>query len=221
MPWNSTWPLGTSSVKGNRTRGQQNTTYIEETLGNQPIGSQPPAPAKVADHFWDIDADHDGRHRFVQSPGFTVGGNPDDPTLGTQMDGCIYLKEVNSDVGRVEGFYRNTQGIYQFIPSFISGSVVLNGSNFVNIEALPPNVYGEIFLYRTSSGRGQGQMGFFKTDATICDAWSYGLRLQGDSTAKYNIRLANGSDADGLNLRAILDFSNNTNWNYRITYRAI
>lgn len=216
MPWNSTAPLGSVSVKANRTILQQNTTYIETTMGNSVIGTN---TNTTRDHFWNVGSNEDGRHRFIQSPAFTVGGNPDDPVLGAGMDGVKYIKTTN---GRVEGFYRNAAGIYQYIPSFLSGTHVVT-SSFTTVVAVPANVYGEIVMFRTTaSGSTTGQTGFFKSDGTTCDSWSYGLRNQGGSTAVYNLRFGNGSDASGLNIRVRADESSQPHtWNYRITYRAI
>lgn len=215
MPWNSTWPLGSVSVKTNRTTGQQNTTYIEVTMGNSIVGTNTVA---TRDHFWDVGSDEDGRHRFIQSPAFTVGGVPTDPVIGTGMDCVEYAKTV---AGRVERFHRNAQGIYQHVPSFLSGTHTVTGS-FTNMVAVPTDVYGEIFMYTTAAGNESGQVGFFKSTGGTCEAWSYGLRQQGTSSALFAVRFGNGSDASGLNIRVIADeASSGLTWNYRITYRAV
>lgn len=216
MPWNSTSPDGTLSVKANRPFMQQNTTYIEDTMGNSPVGSN---GVNVRDHFWNIGSNEDGRHRFIQSPGFTVGGNPEDPTQGTGMDGIYYLKLIN---GQFQWFRRNTTDIYQATPNTLTGTIVPT-SSFTNIVALPPNVYGEVFMFVTNTDtRNSGQTGFFKTSATTCEGWAHGLRLQGGNTARYNLIFGNGSDASGLNLRVIRDEApSGLNWEYRITYRSI
>lgn len=215
MPWNSQWPIGNISVKANRTSGQQNTTYIETTMGNSIVGTN---TNTTRDHFWNVGSNEDGRHRFIQSPAFTVGGIPANPVLGVGMDAVEYVKVTN---GRAERFHRNAAGIYQHVPSFISGTVVLT-SSFSTIVSLPASVYGEIFLFTTAAGEVSGQAGFFKTNNATCEAWSYGERVQGGSTAVYPVRLGNGSDASGLNLRARSDeASSGLTWNYRITYRAI
>ena len=215
MPWNSTWPLGTTSVKANRPTGQENTTYIETTMGNSIVGTN---TNTTRDHFWNVGADEDGRHRFVQSPAFTVGGNPDDPVIGSGMDGVRYLKLTN---GTVQGFYRNVEGIYEYIPTFLSGTHVVTAS-FTNMVTVPDNVYGEIFMYTTALGRNSGQSGFFKATSGVCEAWAYGMRIQGDTDALYNVQFGNGSNASGLNIRVIRDqASAGLTWNYRITYRAV
>ena len=100
MPWNSTWPVGSISVKANRVVGQQNTTYIETTMGNSIVGTNTTA---TRDHFWNVGTNEDGRHRFIQSPKFTVGGNPADPVLGTGMDGVRYIKSDGLTPARVVG----------------------------------------------------------------------------------------------------------------------
>ena len=216
MPWNSTAPVGSISVKANRIILQQNTTYTEDSMGNSAVGTNTVA---TRDHFWNVGADEDGRHRFMQSPGFTVGGNAADPVLGTGMDGVLYVKEVNSDVGRVEGFYRNTQGIYKYIPSFLSGTHVVTGS-YTNMVTVPPNVYGEIFMIGPTAGNHRGQVGFFKSTATVCDAWAYDLDIQGGGNT--NLTFGNGSDASGLNIRVIINTASpGLTWSYRIVYRAL
>src|SRR3990167_9364010 len=78
MPWNATWPIGTNSVKANKTPGQQNTTYIETELNK--------------DHYWNIGVNEDGHHRFVQNPISGTVAVPTNPTLATGMNGVYYLK---------------------------------------------------------------------------------------------------------------------------------
>lgn len=116
MPWNATWPVGTQSVKANRPTGQQNTTYIKDTLGASIIGTN---TVTTRDHFWDVGADQDGRHRFMQSPPFTVGGLPVDPVLGTSMGQVMYAKTKTAaespDQQDVQPFARNGTNIMQML----------------------------------------------------------------------------------------------------------
>lgn len=216
MPWNSTSPVGNISVKANRTIQQQNTTYTEVTMGNSIIGTN---TNTTRDHFWNVGANEDGRHRFINSPAFTVGAVPADPLVGAGMDAVLYLKTTNA---QPQWFNKTSAGvIYQVSPNFLSGSLAVNAS-FSTIVALPSDVYGEIFMYTTANGRRSGQAGFFKTTGGTCEAWAYGLRIQGSSTAGYALKFGNGSDASGLNLRvATEDAANGLTWNYRITYRAV
>ena len=67
MPWNPISPDGTLSVKANRAPMRENTTYIQETMGNMAIGDN---TTSTRDHFWNVDDDFDGRHRFIQSNEF-------------------------------------------------------------------------------------------------------------------------------------------------------
>ena len=222
MTWQTTAPVGSSSVKTNRNILQQNTSYIETTMGNSVVGTN---TTSTRDHFWNVGSNEDGRHRFIQSPGFTVGGLGTDPVIGTGMDGVIYLKTVNTDVGRVEGFYRNTNGIYQFIPSYLTGTVAISGS-FVTVVAVPINCYGEIFMYTTDAGQQlkySTQTGFFRSNATVVNSWSYtNVTGSGSANASYALEFANGSNASGLNIRVRThDADNGYTWNYKITYRAI
>ena len=88
--------------------------------------------------------------------------------------------------------------------------------------SVPNNCYGEIFMFRNGDAEEGGQAGFFKCQGSVCQSWSYGLRIQGDATALYNIRFGNGSDASGTNIRVRSDNADSGNdWQYRITYRAI
>lgn len=215
MPWNSVSPSGTISVKANRTTMNQNTTYIEDTMGDDAVGTN---AVSTRDHFWNVGSNEDGRHRFINTVGFTVGGTPTDAVIGTGMDGVMYAKTI---LDRVEWFWRNIDGIYQFIPSFLSGTHAVTGS-FTSMVAVPDECYGEIFMFRTVSGRRTGQAGFFKASAGVCESWSYGQRVQGDSTAAYPVRFGNGSDASALNIRVIADAASaGDTWEYRVTYRAI
>ena len=128
MPWNSTAPLGTVSVKANRQILQDNTTYIEDSMGNDVVGTN---NGTVRDHFWDVDPNLDGRHRFFQSVGFTVGGLPEDPVVGTGMDGVLFLKELSSIVSvaqqDVQPFYKFSDGQLMQMLS-IRAMGVFNGS---------------------------------------------------------------------------------------------
>lgn len=116
MPWNTVAPLGTVSVKANKTILQQNTTYIETTMGNSVVGTN---AVTTRDHFWNVGSDEDGRHRFIQSPAFTVGGLPVDPVVGTGMDSVAYskLKLAAEAVAQqdVQPFYRNASAVMQIL----------------------------------------------------------------------------------------------------------
>lgn len=218
MTWHTTAPIGNISVKANRTILQDNFTYTEVNMGNEIVGTN---TVTTRDHFWNVSSDIDGRHRFIQSVGFTVGGNPEDPLIGTGMDGVMYLKKASTDIDRIEGFYRNTNGIYQFIPSFLQGTAIV-GSGYTTIVAIPKNVYGEVMMWTTATGRYSAVWGFFRSDGTKVEGWSVIANSQGDGNDRSALKLGNGSEADVLNLRARPDAaSSGLTWNYRITYRAI
>ena len=217
MPWNADWPVNTISVKANQTKGDQNMKYIQATMGITKVVDQVNNGTEL-DHFWNVGANEDGRHRYINSLAYTVGGTPADVTIGTGMDGVLYLKTTNSSA---EWFRRNSNNIYQLSPNFLSGTHVVTAS-YTNIIALPANVYGDVFMWQDAAGKTRGQTGFFKTNATICSAWAYGLKIQGGSTAKYNVEFGKGSDSSGLNLRVVAsEATAGATWNYRITYRAI
>lgn len=215
MPWNSTWPIGGISVKANRTQGQQNTTYIENTMGNSPLGTN---SVTTRDHFWNVGANEDGRHRFIQSPAFTVGGNPTDAVLGTGMDTVLYPKTI---LGTVQYFLRNAQGIYQATPAFLSGSVAVPSSgSYSNVVAVPANCYGEIMMYTTALGRYSSCVAHFRSNGSVVEAWTLS---QADDDVANNVPLkfANGSNAVDLNLKARRSDAGSATWNYRLTYRAL
>ena len=216
MPWNTTSPLGSVSVKANRTTMQENTTYIETTMGNSVVGTN---TTSTRDHFWNVGSNEDGRHRFIQSPAFTVGGNPADPVLGTGMDAVEYVKTTN---GRAERFHRNSQGIYQYVPSVLTSTVsVPSSSSYSTIVAVPANVYGEIFMYTTALGRYSAVTGFFRSNGSTVEAWAIKNAAQGSSSSASALKFGNGSEASGLNIRAKRDDASGTSWNYIITYRAL
>lgn len=214
MPWNSTSPNGSISVKANRPFQQQNTTYIETTMGNDPIGTN---TVSMKDHFWNVGSDEDGHHRMVASPAFTLGGTPADPVIPTGMDSVSYSKTVN---GTVQRFFRNAQGIYQDVPAILTGTVPIPTTSFTNIVAVPANVYGEIFMWALNGGAGSNlvtQVGNFVTDSGQC--YSFGL-----SNDPATVQLSfdgNSLQSTNLLIRARRVEANNTTWNYRITYRAM
>lgn len=219
MVWNSDWPIGSVSVKANRTTGDQNTKYIQETMGNSIVGTN---TASTRDHFWDVGTNEDGRHRFIQSVGFTVGGLADDPVIGTGMDSVLYAKETNS---RVEWFHRNNSGIYQFIPSVVTGDVVINvsGTTYQDLGvSVPANVYGDIFIYTTALGRFSAVTGFFRSDGATVEAWAITNHAQGTSSAVAALKFGNGSEADLLNIRVRCDdAATGQTWHYIVTYREL
>lgn len=220
MPWNSTWPVGSISVKANRPLGQQNTTYIETTMGKSPIGTN---TVTTRDHFWAVGTNEDGRHRFIQSPAFTVGGNAADPLIGTGMDSVFYARTIN---GQVQWFNRNALRVFQATPNVLTGSVVVSSSSsYATIIDVPNNTYGEIFMYCTDSDTSifTIQSGIFKARGGTCQAYSLKYEGQGSGSSVNALKLGNGGEADNLNIRARrADASSSlTNWNYIITYRSL
>lgn len=223
MTWSSTAPDGTKSVKENQSILGNNTTYIETTMGNDALGTN---NAGTRDHFWNVSGDNDGHHRFVKSPAFTVGGVATDPLVGTGMDGVLYLKSDGLTPSRVQGFYRNASNVYQYIPAFLTGTVnIASGAAFTNVVTVPPNCYGEIFMYKNINDKYSAQMGFFKSNATVAQAWAYTFTLDGvgSGSPTQTLKFASEPDATTLNIGARVQGGGGTagNWNYRITYRAL
>ena len=159
MTWNSIWPIGTSSVRSNRVTGAQNTEYIETTMGPSVVGTN---AVTTRDHFWNVDPNLDGRHRFIQSPAFTVGGLPTDPVVGTSMDGVLYTKTKTATESTVQQdvqpFFRNTSQVFQLLGIRAMG--VWNGSAATPAQAdvvyshnLALQAAGTPGIVRTATGR--------------------------------------------------------------------
>jgi len=224
MAWHSIAPIGNISVKANKTILQDNTTYIEDTMGKSVVGTNKDT---TRDHFWDVDSSVDGRHRFIQSVGFTsTEVFPDDvyPALGAGMQSILFPLTTNTEV---QWFHKNqntNDKIYQFIPNFLTGVTAFVGgitSSYKDLVAVPANVYGEIFMWRDADGKNNGQSGFFKSSATKVDAWSLYLAPEG-TNEQINLKFGNGSDSPNFFIRVKTESGASGNqWNYRITYRAI
>ena len=155
MTWNSSWPLGTVSVGANQSTGQQNTSYIETNLGKVAVGTN---LNTTRDHFWAVDPSLDGRHRYINSVGFTTGGPPgvpDDPVIGAGMDGVLYLRQLTSTLSTaqqdVQPFYRNATQVMQLLgiramgvfnggASSPSQADVVYSHNLALQSAVPPGI---------------------------------------------------------------------------------
>lgn len=231
MTWNSTVPIGTQSVKQNRPVIQQNFSYIETNMGNSAVGTN---TNTTRDHFWDVGTNEDGRHRFIQSMGFTVGGTPTDPVVGTGMDGVIYFKEVN---GTVQAYFKNTtgglnDGIFQFVPGYLFGSVNVPSSNtYNNVAAVPDETWGEIVMFlsaaeiggNNNTARSSMAQGFFHSTGGRVHCWSISNLRQGVSPADSAaaLKFANGSDSVDLNIKVrAQEAPTGKNWSYRIMWKS-
>lgn len=134
MTWHSTAPVGSQSVKANKTIIQDNFTYTENKMGKEAVGTN---TVTTRDHFWAVDPSIDGRHRFIQSPGFTVGGLPANPEIGTSMDAVSFMKQLTSTQSvaqqDVQPFYRNATQVMQLLGIRAMG--VFNGSGSTPSQA--------------------------------------------------------------------------------------
>jgi len=105
--WQTTAPDGTKSVKANESILQANTTYTETEMN--------------IDHFWNIGADEDGRHKFAQMPKYEDGAvaTPTSPTLGAGMDLAYFsrLKTALEATAQqdVQPYARNASAIMQLL----------------------------------------------------------------------------------------------------------
>lgn len=195
--WNTTSPDGSKSTKDNVPILQANTTYTETTMN--------------VDHYWNIGANEDGHHRQVQMP-----KQASDITLGAGMDGGVYYKEVSATNTRVEGFYRNASGIYQFIPSFQTGTASIT-SSYTTVISVPNYSYGNIYMWMDNSSSNMA-FGSFKAVGGVCHAYS-SLIYQGNSQSdSVMLRFGNGDQASGLNIRARASSGPTGTYQYRIVY---
>lgn len=199
VTWNSTWPDGSVPVSSNTTTGQQNTTYIS-TVQNY-------------DHYWNTGSNEDGRHRQ-----FSAVKKASDPSIPTDMDGVIFLKEVSSDNTRVEAFYKNSAGTFQFTPSFKSGTVEINTSSFVTVTDVPNGSFGQIWMWRDNSTSDNGSFGFFKCVNSVVHTYAATTYFSDSTTAKSNVTFANGDNVSGLNIRVKNILGSGTTYQYRIMY---
>jgi len=192
--WHILAPDGSKSVKDNELILQDNTTYTKDTMNK--------------DHYWDIGSDEDGHHKQVQMPKQAA-----DITLAAGMDGGIYFKETNS---RIEGFYRNASEIYQFIPSFLSGTFV-PGVAHANVVAVPNSTYGNIYMY-LNDGTNSGVTGFFKAAGGVCQSYSNQLIISGSANKVLEFK----NDNTDLNIKAKLANAGIAGtYQYRIVYWAM
>lgn len=199
MPWNSLSPVGTLSVKANRTAMNQNIAYIEAEMNK--------------DHFWNVGVNEDGHHKKVEMPLQAT-----DIALSAGMNGGIYLKTVSASNARVEGFYRNVNGIYQFIPSFQSGTFVGNTINVVNIAAVPANSYGTIYIWAQNTRN--MQQGTFLSDATIVEAFGFSENLgAGTNFVLLRNNTAVAGSCTDLTIKTVT--LTTLTYNYRIVYRGV
>ena len=232
MTWNPVWPNGAVSVKANTPTGQQNSAYIGYYIGNQPVGTNTtdPATTLVGDHFWNLGPALSGHHRFIQSRGFTVGGNPTDAALQSNMETVLYAKIIYNEP---QWFHRNintNDTIYQLTPSYWTGTTTTVTSSFsaINMPDLPGQCVGEIIMYRplpfagTSADSFAVQTGYFMFDGTTVNAWAIPFSRNGSNiTPRFALSFGNGTAATGKKIQvALADGGTGSTWLHLITFRT-
>lgn len=197
MTFSANWPDGTKSVKVNRAQGNINMSYVIDQMQK--------------DHYWIEDATKDGHHRKVDMPKLDTA-----PTLVN--DGIVYAMDTSDTVTEV--YYTNNSTTYQLSPTFKSGTKTL-GSNYVTVDSVPADVYGEIIMWRGS----QIQTGTFISTADTVYTFSTLIKIKSNTDSRPRfVEFGNGSDASGFNIQAkIGSGSSGTagDWLYRITYRDV
>jgi hypothetical protein len=178
-----------------------------------------------AEHvFNDTAAPNDGTHRQV--------------TLVNRVDPTVVPDGTNSMVfGKAAGDGVNELWFYDSITPRqlnwrqISGEVSISPA-YVVIAAIPPNCYGDIYLFKGSpvpaGERGNIiQVGAFVSGDEVVNGYSYGEKFISGSSASQILRLGFAGDGEnGLNLRVRNDNTSgasqyNGTWKYRIFFRQI
>lgn len=182
--WNPVWPNGAVSVRANTIPGQQNTNYINSI--------------ENVNHYWNVGANFDGNHRFIQMPNQAI-----DVALTASMDGALYIKPASVNDPSINLFYVNATGIVQATPTFQKGSVSLPSSSaYVNVgAAIPQHSYGVIYMF-TDDDVGNMAMGFFVAGTTTVNCYTNVTLTGSMSGSTQNVRFGNGSTASGLIIRA-------------------
>ena len=233
MTWNPSWPIGTVSVKANQLTGQQNTTYIDQRMGSQAIGSNTISPP-VYDHFWNITGgNHAGHHRFIQSVGFTsTASTPDTvyPVLQASMQTVLFPLATN---GTTQWFHKNSipnTNIYQVTPTLLTGATSIpntagNAGTYTTLATVPANVFGEIFMWATFSGSSNDAYrvasGYFVSNGSFVQAFATPQNIYGSNSPQWGLFFLNGTGSTTLEIKAARSNAPVNTWNWRITYRAM
>lgn len=137
MPWHAVSPVGNRSVRFNRADMNDNTTYIGNTLGN--------ATNTLQDHYWDIGANEDGRHRQVTMRSF--GENIQAP-LAPLMDAAIYLNRETDNELQVRAREATADWRLNLWETLNKGTFTTPGDNSVfSILPMIPNRFGFVLIY--------------------------------------------------------------------------
>ena len=163
-----------------------------------------------ADHVFNDSAQStDGAHKQVtlinrDSPGAVPGGT----------NAMLYSKAAADGVNEL-WFYNNATN-NQVNWRELSGSFVLPASARVTIAAIPPNCFGDIYIWRAR----QIQRGTFISDSGVVEGYSFKEKcVSGSSSNDRFIDLAFGADANALNLSCFRSNGVAGTWFYRIFFR--
>lgn len=180
MVWNPISPDGSKSVKANVTIQDQNTAYTETTMNN--------------DHFWNIGANEDGHHQFVQ----TMATNDADktiqtnPELSTDMD-LVYYSRFKTALESVaqqdcQPFVKNIAGANPLFLNGVMQLLAIRACVVWNIAAGPdPTNQTIVYSHNVSTVARQidGRYKINFTTAVPSDnyvAWGGGMGVSDNST---------------------------------------
>lgn len=169
MPWHPVSPVGNRSVRFNRADMNDNTTYIGNTLGD--------ATNTLQDHYWNIGANEDGRHRQVTMRSF--GENIQAP-LAPLMDAAIYINRETDNELQVRARTSTEDWRLNLWQTVRKGTFISDAGTSVftisNVDAAP--FFGMVLIYLTTSPW-LAMSGYFYTDGTIVHGFSSTTTWQG------------------------------------------
>lgn len=210
MPWNSTFPLGSVSVRANRTIGQQNTTYLETILKN--------------DHYFNEDVSKDGYHKKASMPNY--GSTPGVPA-GT--DGVYYVFTNGSEKESRFTNDGNASFHLNIWTQQLRGTFTLTDtSTNINIATIPSNAVGQIIMFRRNASPFVVQTGQFASDNVAAPnntvhGFSNTLVLSGTNYSRDEPLILNNNpnNPNVLRVRPSSNTYANLEYEYLINYRII
>lgn len=179
MAWNSVVPVGNKSVQFNRPLIQANFTYTEQTMGNASFPGQ--------DHYWNVGAPLDGRHRRV-----SMKNNGALMTPPAGMDGVIYVNSNGLTPDKTLKYNNTTlDWTLNIWENVIEGSFSSPGdsSEFTISTQVPANAFGQILIF-LKDDPWLAMNGYFYSDGTKVHGFSGIIDFSGSSlTPKSPIEL--------------------------------
>jgi hypothetical protein len=166
-----------------------------------------------------------GKHKFLQMPEITTQ-TPNTPPSTAANEGALYTNPDSATTPKTALFFRTESdgdnfqlsGYGGLIPTILSGTFTSTGSFTAITSALPQNIYGTIYFWKTTSPFAV-QTGQFFTSTTKAHGYSNRL-VRNSSSDDDPIELQNNPSAD-LKLYGKTDDFGNITVNWRLHYWAV